>query len=167
MGGVFLFFAQACQDKKGKNYNQQQDDQDGIAFIKGGIEGGLTEVKASGLVITKSNNQNVIALAKMIIDDHTNAGDELKKLEADRKIADNDTISSAHQQMIDDLSKKSGAAFDKAYIQMMISDHEQAVGLFTRAGNNSDNKIKEAALKGLPTIKMHLDSANAILATLK
>ncbi|MDP9079376.1 MAG: DUF4142 domain-containing protein [Bacteroidota bacterium] len=164
-GLIFLLFTEACQDKKGRNYNQQQQDE--IVFVKSGIEGGLTEVKASGLAITNSNNQKVIGLAKMIIDDHTNAGDELKKLEADKKIAENDTIGSAHQQMINDLSKKSGAAFDKAYLQMMIADHEQAVKLFTTASASSDNAIKKVASENLPTIKMHLDSANAISTTLK
>jgi putative membrane protein len=167
-GIIFLLFAQACQDKKGKNYNQQQqDDQDGIAFIKSGIEGGLTEIKASGLAITNSNNQKVIGLAKIMIDDHTKAGEELKQLEADKKITENDTISSAHQQMIKDLSKKSGAAFDKAYLQMMVADHEQAVKLFTNASTNPDKKIKKVASENLPAIKMHLDSANAICITLK
>ncbi|MCR8556127.1 DUF4142 domain-containing protein [Mucilaginibacter sp. BJC16-A38] len=164
-GLMFLLFTEACQDKKGRNYNQQQQDE--ITFVKSGIEGGLTEVKASGLAITNSNNQKVIGLAKMIIDDHTNAGDEFKKLESDKKIAENDTISSAHQQMIGDLSKKSGVAFDKAYIQMMIADHEQAVKLFTAASTSPDNAIKKVASENLPTIKMHLDSANAISTTLK
>jgi len=167
-GLIFLLSAQACQDKKGKNYNQQQhDDQDGIVFIKSGIEGGMTEIKASGLAITNSNNQKVIGLAKMMIDDHTKVGEELKQLETDKKIIEKDTISAAHQQMITDLSKKSGAAFDKAYLQMMVADHEQAVKLFTNASTNPDKAIKKVASDNLPAIKMHLDSANAICISLK
>jgi putative membrane protein len=69
--------------------------------------------------------------------------------------------------MIRELSKKSGAAFDKMYLQMMVADHEQAVKLYTLASNNSDSKIKEIASKNLSAIKMHLDSANAICITLK
>lgn len=167
IGMIFLFFAQACQDKKGKNYNQQQDDQDGVVFIKQGIEGGLTEIKASGMVITKSNNQKVIGLAKMMIDDHSQLGDDLKKLEADEKITEKDTISQAHQIQLNDLEKKSGAAFDKAYLQMMVLEHEEAVRLFTKAATNADSKIRKVAAQNLPAIKMHLDSANAMCLGLK
>ena len=166
-GMVFLFFAQACRDKKAKNYNQVQDDQNGIVFIKQGIEGGLTEIKASGMVITKSNNQKIIALAKMMIDDHSQLGDDLKKLENDEKITGEDTISQAHQAQLNDLEKKKGIAFDKAYLQMMVVEHEDAVKLFTDATTNADSKIKKVATQNLPAIKMHLDSANAICIGLK
>jgi len=166
-GIIILFFVQACQDKKGKNYNQTRDDQDGVVFIKKGIEGGLMEIKASGMVITKSNNQKVIGLAKMIIDDHTQFGDDLKKLETDEKITEPDTINQAHQLQLNDLEKKNGAEFDKAYLQMIVIDHEDAVKLFTNATKNSDSKIRKVAAQNLPTIKMHLDSANAICISLK
>jgi putative membrane protein len=167
-GVIFLFCAQACRDnKKGRNYNQAQEDQDGIVFIKSGIEGGLTEIKASGLAITNSNNQKVIGLAKMLIDDHTKTGDDLKQLEIEKKIYQTDTINSAHQKLLKDLSQKSGKAFDKMFLQMMVLDHEQAVILFTNASANTDSKIKMVATQNLPTIKMHLDSANAICLALK
>lgn len=164
---ILLFCTQACRDKKGKNYNQAQDDQNGVLFIKNGIEGGLMEIKASGMVITKSNNQKVIGLAKMIIDDHTQFGDDLKKLEADEKITETDTISQAHQLQLKDLEQKKGTEFDKAYLQMIVIDHEDAVKLFTNATTNSDSKIRKVATQSLPTIKMHLDSANAICVSLK
>ncbi|WP_428331011.1 DUF4142 domain-containing protein [Mucilaginibacter sp.] len=168
LGGMILFFAQACQDKHAKNYNNRTDiDQDGVLFIKNGIEGGLTEIKASGMAITNSNNQKVIGFAKMMIDDHTKAGDELLKIKGDKKLTEMDTIYSAHQQMINELSKKTGAAFDKAYMQMMVADHEEAVKLFATASKNPDSEIEGFASKTYPTIKMHLDSANAINSSLK
>jgi len=83
---VFMLCMQACQNKQGKNYNQEeQAAQDGLTFVKNGMEGGLTEIKASGLAITNSRNQRVISLAKMMIEDHTKAGDELKQIESDKK----------------------------------------------------------------------------------
>ncbi len=167
-GLLLLTIIQACGFKQGKNYNKEAElNQDGVLFIKNGLEGGLTEIKASGLAITNSNNQSVIGLAKMMIDDHTKADSGLKKIEADKMIVENDTISSEHQKMISDLSKKSGAAFDKAYIQMMIADHQRAIDLFTTASNGQDQDIKTFASNTLPTIKMHLDSATAINSKMK
>src|SRR5476651_1380685 len=154
----------ACSSGTAGNSNV---DQNTVLFVKNGIEGGLTEIKASGMAITNSNNQKVIAFAKMLIDDHTKANDDLKKLETDKKIDDTDTISSAHKLVLDGLSKKSGTAFDKAYLQMMVADHEQAIKLFTTGTKDIDPDIAKFATATLPTLKMHLDTANAICIALK
>src|SRR6185437_16079462 len=70
---LFLLSAESCHDRQGKNYNKevQVQEVDPTTFIKDGIEGSMTEIKASGLAITNSNNQKVISLAKMLIEDHT------------------------------------------------------------------------------------------------
>jgi len=168
MGLFALLIIGACQNEHGKNYNNAtRVDEDGLALIKNGLEGGITEIKASGLAITNSTNQRVISFAKMMIDDHTKAGDELKKIEKDKMVEEKDTIASNHLKMITGLSKQSGPAFDRAYMQMMVTDHESAVELFTNGIKNTDDEIKGFAAKTLPTIQMHLDSAKAILASLK
>ncbi len=166
-GIVVLFLMQACKDRHAKNYNNAAPNQDAVSFIKNGIEGGLTEIKASGLVITNSNNQRVIALAKMMIDDHTKAGDELKRIENDKGVNGDDSIYAEHQLKIDSLSKKTGNAFDKTYLQMMIQDHTGAIKLFTDASHNPDAEISKFASETLPIIQMHLDSANAVLSSFK
>jgi len=163
----FFLFVVGCQDRQGKNYNKENEQIDGATFIKDGLEGGMTEIKASGLAITNSNNQKVIGLAKMLIEDHTKVDSTLNQLKSDKKITDSVTISPAHVAAINDLSKKKGAAFDKLYLQLMVNDHEQAVKLFTAASTNSDGKIKKIASDNLPAIKMHLDSANKICVSLK
>jgi len=165
---IIILLIQACNDKHGKNYNTSAlVDTAGISFINNALAGELTEIKASGLVITKSSNQRVLSLAKMMIEDHTKAREQLKKIASDKQATVEDTIDGPHQQMISDLSKKSGIAFNKAYVQMMVNDHEQAVKLFTNATQNDDLDIKNFAAKTLPTIQTHLDSANAILTALK
>ena len=161
---LMVLLVAACSEQQGKNYNKLSVDQNGILFIKNGLESGMTEIKASGLAITNSNNQRVIALAKIIIDDHTAVNDSLKKLEIDKLIVERDTINVAHEQSIDSLSKKTGAAFDKAYLQMMVADHLQAVDLFSTDSKNSDIQIQKFALKTLPALRMHLDTAQNILA---
>ncbi|HVW97162.1 MAG TPA: DUF4142 domain-containing protein [Mucilaginibacter sp.] len=166
-GIIFLFSSQACRDKKGKNYNKTQDDQQSVLFIRNGIESGLTEIKASGLAITNSGNQKVIGLAKTMIDDHTRIINKLKQLETDKKMPDADTLSSVHQQMIAQLSKLKGPAFDKLYLQMMVNSHQQALKLYTNAENNSDSRIRKVAANNISAIKMHLDSANAICVNLQ
>ncbi|NQX54503.1 DUF4142 domain-containing protein [Pedobacter panaciterrae] len=55
-----------------------------------------------------------------------------------------------------------GAAFDTAYIQMMVSDHRNAIALFTQGAESSDPDIKAFASKQLPTLRNHLQQIQKI-----
>lgn len=166
---VTLFVLPSCQDnRKARNYNSKTlVDGGGITFIKSGIEGGLTEIKAAKIAETNSKNPDIINFAKMMIADHTKAGDELKKIESDKYVTGGDTVSGDHQKMIAQLATKTGTDFDRLYIQTMVLDHEAAVRLFTEATNDKSATIKNFAAKTLPTLKMHLNSAKDICARLK
>ena len=168
MSGIIVYTV-SCQDqRKAKNYNDKtQADLGAINFIRGGIEGGLTEIKAAKIAKEQSSNPRIIQFADMMIADHIRLATELKKIERDKMIDDRDSINAEHQKMLSDLSEKTGDEFDKAYIQMMIADHESAIGLFTDAGHNTSNTIQKAAEKALPKLRMHLDSAKAINSSLK
>src|SRR6185312_7174603 len=109
--------ASCGDDKRAKNFNNKTlVDGEGLSFIKQATEAGLTEIKASAIAETLSKNARVVRFAKMMIDDHTEAGKELSQL-ADSKLVDKaDTISIAHQKTIDRIAKLSGPAFDKAYM---------------------------------------------------
>lgn len=168
LGVITLLLVQSCYDKHGKNYNNPVlTDNAGVSFIKNGIEGGLTEIKASSLAVSNSSNPSVISFAKMMIEDHSKAGEELSKIKDNVLMIGQDSISGDHQQVISELSKQTGAAFDKAYIQMMVEDHEHAVELFADAAHNVRPEIGDFAAKTLPTIEKHLESAKTILASLK
>ncbi len=166
---IMLTLVFSCQDtRKAKNYNDKtQADQEAIAFIRGGIEGGLTEIKAANLAKSQSSNPRIIRFANMMITDHTQVGQELKKIEADKLVDDRDSINSEHQKLLTQLAAKSGADFDKAYIQMMVTDHEKAIKLFNEASSNTSATIQDFAENTLPKLHMHLDSAKAINASLK
>ena len=166
---VILLITSSCQDqRKAKNYNDKTlADDEAINFIKKGIEGGLTEIKASGLAKTQSTNPRLVNFANMIIAEHTQVNAELKKIETDKMISDRDSISMEHQTMISDLSSKTGLAFDKTYIEMMIVNQEKAIEVFKTVSNNTSGTIQKLAAKTLPALQMHLDSAKAISTSLK
>jgi putative membrane protein len=169
LGLAIAFSVASCMDNnKAKNYQEKTlVDDGGVALIKHGIEGGLTEIKASTLAEKNSQNPRVISFAKMMIADHTKADSALKAMEFDKMITESDTISGDHEVMIDSLSTKTGAAFDKAYMEMMVKDHEGAEDLFYEQTNDKNQTIQDFAKATLPTIQMHLDSAKAIAASLK
>jgi len=72
-------------------------------------------------------------------------------------------ITDDQKKDMDKLSKKSGADFDKAYVDMMVEDHKKDIAAFKKAaGSVSDNDIKNFATTTLPTLQKHLDSIQSI-----
>ena len=71
-------------------------------------------------------------------------------------------------KMESDLSKKTGKDFDKAYVSSMIDDHKNDIKSFEKAIKFlRDSDLKAFAVKTLPVLKKHLDSINAIKASMK
>jgi len=164
-----LYVVSSCDDpKKANNYNQETTiDQSGFNFIKEAIDGGRTEVKLSAAAERISQNPRIVRFAKMMISDHTKGIEGLKEIRNKELVNHNDALSTEHKELIDSLSKLSGAEFDKAYINAMVTDHKEAVDLFKEETQDRAAAVQAFSRKTLPTIEMHLDSAKAIAATLK
>jgi putative membrane protein len=129
---------------------------------------GMTEVKAGHLAQEKSASTRVKDFGSMMIKDHSAAGDELKSLARQKNVTLPAAIGDDHQKKIDDLGKKTGKDFDKAYINAMVDGHESTVSDFEKASKNTkDADVKSWVDKTLPTLRMHLDSARAIKKAMK
>ena len=100
----------------------------------------------------------------MMVRDHGQANQELMSFASRRNLTMNqDSLMSAHKSHIDELKAKTGAAFDKAYMSMMVKDHQKDVSEFEKASKMcKDQECLAFAGKTLPVLKMHLDSAQAI-----
>ncbi len=104
----------------------------------------------------------------MMVNDHTKAGDELAALAKTKNISLPLAPDADAKKAADDLAAKSGKDFDKAYINAMLDGHKKAVKLFEDASQNcKDPDLKAFATKTLPTLKMHLDSVQAIHDSMK
>jgi putative membrane protein len=102
-----------------------------------------------------------------MVANQASAGDELEKIAINNKVRGGDSVSTAHQQAIANIAALSGTDFDKAYIQLVVTNHQNAVKLYSAATNDRIEDIQRFARKTLPVLKMHLDSANTINAGLK
>jgi putative membrane protein len=132
-------------------------------FMAGAADGGMTEIKASTIARQQASNPRIQQFAAMMVMDHTKAGDQLKSLAQSKNVPLPPDISDKHQKAVDELKQKSGADFDKAYMKMMVKDHEEVVHMFEQAsGQAQDSSLKNFIVTTLPTLHMHLDSAKAI-----
>lgn len=143
------------------NPNSVSDD--GEDFVKDAAKGGLMEVELGKLAQEKGSGQDVKDFGKMMVDDHSKANADLKQVAALKSIQIPDSLNEDQRKDMDDLSKKSGADFDKAYVDMMVDDHKEDVDDFKKAADDiNDTDIKTFAQNTLPVLQKHLDRINEI-----
>ncbi len=131
-------------------------------------DGGSTEIQLSQLALKNASAKSVKDFAKIMIKDHTGAAGELKATADKKGIALPQNLSDKSQKICDDMAKKTGTDFDKAYMDQMVSDHSDAVSAFqSEAKDGKDADLKAWAGKTLPTIMHHLDMAKAIKDKMK
>ncbi|KAA9041986.1 DUF4142 domain-containing protein [Ginsengibacter hankyongi] len=134
-------------------------------FAADAATGGMLEVELGNLAQQKATSQAVKNFGRMMVDDHTKAKDNLKTIATQKNIDLPPAITDDQRKDIDKLSKKTGADFDKAYVDMMVDDHKKDIAAFKKAqGDVSDNDIKNFITNTLPTLQKHLDAIQAIKA---
>ena len=159
---------QSCNPKRAHAYNARTNvDPNGMAFIKEAHEGGLTEIGASKLALKNSTNKEVTNLATMIIKDHSEAAADIDILADNKYVFLRDTMNLEHKIMVDTLAKKSGVEFDKAYVEMMVKDHEEASELFKENIGSTYTDIAEVAKKYYSKIEEHKKMAEDLKKKLK
>jgi putative membrane protein len=128
------------------------------SFVKQAAEGGMIEVAKGKLAAQKGSHDAVKQFGQKMVDDHTKAGDELKSIASGKNISlPSDTPKPPMQAVLTKLEKLEGAAFDRAYVDDQIRDHEKTIALFAReAKSGKDAELKAFAEKTLPTLKEHL-----------
>jgi putative membrane protein len=132
-------------------------------FLKEAAQGGMTEVELGKLVASKAQNAEVKAFAQRMVTDHTKANDELKAVAAKKNVTLPTAVNAEQKEMMDELSKLSGADLDKKYVEMMVDDHEEDVEKFQKqADSGNDADVKAFAAKTLPTLKSHLEQIKSI-----
>lgn len=136
------------------------------SFTKQAAMGGMAEIKMGHLAEQKGTNPTVKAFGKRMVTDHTKADDQLKQVAAKDKLMLPSGIDKDQQAMYSNLAGLSGAEFDKAYAQDMVTDHEQTMQVFQQelsSGANPD--LKKFASDTLPTIQDHLKMAKQMQTT--
>jgi putative membrane protein len=134
-------------------------------FLKHAGQATKVEIAASQLATTKAANAEVKAFAERLVTDHTACNSELMPFVVAKNVSlkDDDPDFKIKTSKHESLQKLSGAAFDKEYLEDMISDHEDAIVLFSNeAVKSKDEELKSWAYKTLPTLKEHLRVAREL-----
>ena len=135
---------------------------------------GQLDIEAAQQALQKSNNKDVIAFAQDMERDHKAVNDQalalVKKLNVTP--ADNDTSKTLTKQATakrDELTKLSGAAFDKAYIDNEVAYHKTVDSALqnTLIPSASDPQLKDLLATGLKIFQGHEQHAEHVAAEFK
>ncbi len=126
------------------------------SFMKKAAKGGKFEVEWGKAASDKGEHADVKKFGNRMVTDHSKAGDELK------------AIASRKGVTLPETTVKVDWKSDKAYMNMMVKDHEKDLSEFQEEGNNgSDPDVKKFAAKTAKMIQKHLDLAKKTQAKLK
>lgn len=158
----------ANADTAKKDSSAMAVDEGDAKFAVAAANGGMAEVELGTLAQQKAVNTKVKDFGAMMVSDHSKANDEMKALAKSKGLTLPTAIDDKEQKVKDDLSTKSGADFDKAYVSNMIDDHKEDIKEFEDASKNcKDPDLKAFAVKTLPVLKMHLDAIQKIHDSMK
>jgi len=130
-------------------------------FVDKAAMGGLAEVKLSKLAMDKGQSSEVKQFARRMVEDHTKANVELKQIADKKNLVVTTRLDDQHEKAYDQLAKLDGANFDKEYMRVMATDHDEATKLFKeQSQRGQDPELKSFAMKTLPTIEKHDDMAH-------
>ncbi|HTP67656.1 MAG TPA: DUF4142 domain-containing protein [Dongiaceae bacterium] len=135
-------------------------------FAAEAAQGGMAEVKMGQLAQQNGSSDAVRSFGRRMEQDHTKAGEELKRAAQAAGITLPADLSTKDQAMYDELAKLKGTQFDRAYARAMVRDHEGDVKDFEKESQQGQNdSIRSFATQTLPTLRDHLNQARRMQQT--
>lgn len=164
---VTLFSITSCKDDDDNNMNTAPNDTD-KNFMTMGAYGNRNEIDFAQMALTMATDDSVKIFAQTMIDDHGMAMSELDSIANMFSFTLPTTIDSIHGVTKTRLMGLSGHEFDTAYINSQVQDHIDAINLFQNEINSGNNvSIKSFAVKTLPHLQMHKETADRLKARLQ
>ena len=126
-------------------------------FLQDAAIGGIEEVELGKMAVQKAAADQVRQLGQRIAGDHTQGNEQLQSLAQAKGLSLPPRLDAKHQKEVDRLQKLSGAEFDRAYIKLMVEDHQKDIREFRRiVEHGADADVKSFAAATLPKLHDHL-----------
>jgi putative membrane protein len=135
------------------------------SFFEKAGKSGTDEVAISQGASERLNNPQVKDFAQTMISDHTAANAQLMTLASSKGVM-LPPMDKEAMKLQESWSKRTKGV-DQDYLSKMVSDHEDAVKLFTKATKSEDADVAAFAQKTLPTLQHHLMMAQDLQKSLK
>jgi putative membrane protein len=139
-----------------------QFDHHDTAFIKEAAQGGQAEVQMGALAAQKAQNPEVKQLAESLQQDHMKSNQELLQIAQKGGVTVPTEPARKEERAENRLQDKTGAEFDRSFVEHVLKDHEKDIQEYQKAlANCKDPELKAYIEKTLPALRHHLQMARS------
>jgi len=132
------------------------------AFIQNVGADNTMHIQLARIALEKAKNKDVRQFAQRMVTDHSRLQDQWSAMVARNGLSFGLGMGPKHREKVEDLKKVNGKNFDKAYMTMMIQQHQQ-VNYWQNEGRNSKSaEVRRLVDQGLPIEEQHLAQAKQI-----
>jgi putative membrane protein len=131
------------------------------AFLNEAIQGDLAEVNMGKLAQEKGQSEAAKQFGQMLEQDHGQHLQKAKDSAQQMGMTPPTEPNAKQKKMYDQLSKMSGAQFDKEFAQHMVKDHKEDIGKYEKEAK-SKGPLAQFAQQTIPTLQKHLQTAERL-----
>ncbi|QAA94129.1 hypothetical protein CKA81_10035 [Pollutimonas thiosulfatoxidans] len=133
-------------------------------FLENAAQGNYAEIEGSRMAQEKATSQDVLDFAANMIREHTRASEKLSALAKRKSYVPPMEPSIVQRTELKSLSLLSGNAFNKMYVDRIgVAAHTATIQQFeTAAANAQDPDVRDFAQDMLPSLRHHLEMAQAL-----
>jgi putative membrane protein len=133
-------------------------------FALRAASGSNAEISLGELAQKNAASPAVKEFGQRMIADHRRLNQELTTIVGARGLTPPSTPSEPEVAAAAALSQRTGAAFDRAYLEEQVAAHELTLTLFRHAARNAgDPSLRSFAAREAGTIEEHLEEAQSLL----
>ncbi len=146
-----------AQDRNEERFDDNRLRND-AQFLVNAAEINLRQIQLGQLAKQRGTKTHIKELGKMMEDAHAKSQRDLTILARSKSITIPTSTTDDARDAFENLNRKSGDAFDKEYVEMMVSNNKDAIDTFEKAStDNHDSDIKNWATTTLYDLRKHLD----------
>jgi putative membrane protein len=118
------------------------------------------EIELGKLAVQKTQSPEVKALAQRLVTDHSKANQQLKRLAQKESVSVPTGVGKEQKDLRAQLEKLNGAAFDRAFVDAEVKDHQNDITFYQNESNRlQDPQLRSFAQQTLPVLQEHLQMA--------
>jgi putative membrane protein len=140
-----------------------------VKFIVMAASSNNLELQLSQMAQQRATSQAVKDFAAMMVQHHTKAGQEMRTMLAGKGASVPDTaLLPMHRLQMETVAAAQGAAFDKAYMRIMVDAHEEDVDEYEDETTDArDADIRAFTTRMLPILQTHYAQAKEVRKQVK
>ena len=122
-------------------------------FLVKAMQASLAEVELGKLAQKNAQSTGVNALGVRLQRDHTRIGKVLAATSRDKGVEAPTSLDNSQRAQVEALAAKKGQEFDNAYIELMVSNHQDVIAMYTAVAESGDKDVSQLAKMALPTLR--------------